>query len=531
MNPTKTFWQRPVDMLLVGVSMLLALVAIVFQNTGILPPSGTGDAIFVALIVLLLALYRPTWAFFLLIASLPLEIIDLAPGVLGSHLRPYQLIALCLAVAVIVRTLMGRGRVSWPRLHLVDGLPVLLVIGGWFGVFAATDPRASLKQSLVVLSFVLVYIVSRYFLRTVRDVMRIVPFVIGSALVTIGYAFWQNVRFALGQGHYEVMAGRPNAGFTEADWLGMFLLAVCPLILVWLWRFVHDRSRSFWGSYADLVGNWFFLVLTFGALAITVARSAWLGALAIVIVFGAVVLIEAFRGTLSHRELLWKTGFAGSALITAVLLVIGLHLTTFPLWGRAQSTGGMQVITISCVGSDVLPKSIQSVDELARYGCRHIDLEEVATEQSLGHLVTTIERPDPNVSVRATIYSRVLGVIREHPLSGIGWGSIGDVLGRDDRGAALNASDVFLEVWLGSGLLGLLAFLALWIWIIVAAFRRFLRSDDVDERSVSLFLILSWVGLTVFDGFNSGLLLGFVWVWLAVGAIAVRKSWQLPRGE
>ena len=525
LRPTKTFLERPTDMLLLASSMALFLLAIIFQDAGVLPPPSSGDALFVILIAFLLALYRPTWAFFLLVASLPLEIIDVAPGGLGVHLRPYQLLALCLIAAIVVRASTGRVRASWPRLHWTDGLIALIAIGGWLGVFAAPDPRASLKQSMVILSFVLVYAVSRYFLRTVRDVSRIVPFVVGSAIVTLGYALWQNIRFALGRSHFEVMLGRPNAGFTEADWLGMFLLVIMSISFVQIWRFIYDRSRSsFWESYLAVVGNWFFLVLILISLLVTVARSAWLGALLITIVFSVIIGIACLKKHISYQELFLKKGFVGSAVIMAILLVIGLHHTNFPLYQRVQSTSGTQVITISCLGSDeMLPKTIQNTDELAQYGCRHINLEEISAEQAVGHLVTTIDRPDPNVSVRAAIYSKVLDVLRVHPILGIGWGSIGDVLGRDERGAALNASNVFLEVWLGSGLMGLLAFVALWFWIAGAAWRLFLESTDPAERALALFLVLSWTGLTVFDSFNSGLLLGFVWVWLAIGVIVMRK--------
>jgi len=199
------------------------------------------------------------------------------------------------------------------------------------------------------------------------------------------------------------------------------------------------------------------------------------------------------------------------------------HLSRFQFFSRAQSVGsGLQKITISCLPGAESPESVNTVEQLEKLGCRHINLEDIEREITGGNVVKTIYRNDPNVNIRKEIYGKSWLAIKKNPLTGIGWGSIGKMLGTDERGANLNASNIFLEVWLGSGILGLLAFLALWIYVLLRNISNLIRAEIADERAFAVFAIVSWFGLTVANLFNSGIMLGLLWLFLAISLIETR---------
>jgi O-antigen ligase len=202
------------------------------------------------------------------------------------------------------------------------------------------------------------------------------------------------------------------------------------------------------------------------------------------------------------------------------------HLTSFQLLNRAQSTAsGLQRITVACDHDVALPENIITTDELIRYGCRHIALENIQNAQAEGNVIKELYRDDPNVSIRRDIYAKTLSIVREHFVTGIGFGSSRFFLGSDERGAGLNASNMFLEVWLGSGLIGLIAFVFVWVSIGMVSIRRLLIAQkNKDLTALYVFIFLSWIGLTIFNLFNAGLFLGFFWAWLAVAVSFVHKK-------
>ena len=307
----------------------------------------------------------------------------------------------------------------------------------------------------------------------------------------------------------EVMPGRPNGLFAEPDWLGMFLVLTIP-VLISAGYFIASRShspREFFRMKRS-IGFLLALVACFIALILTVSRSAWLGAGITAIV---AVLLALFAGRPRVAGIL--TLAIGGSMILALDLVLLIPLSDFDLFGRAGSIGsGLQTITVSCENTVILPDRIASVDELSPFGCRHIDLQEIDAEHVAGHFVSTINRTDPNVSIRKQIYDQSIMLGREHPVLGVGWGTVTQALGADTRGAGLNASDVFLEIWLGSGLIGLLGFIGFFGFVIVSALRDFFRRRE----TFPFFLIIASIGLVTFDLFNSGILLAFLWAFLGI---------------
>jgi hypothetical protein len=547
----KQFSKNPVRAYLLLANVILTIFAIWFSNVGLLPFQNLGDFAFFAILALVFALYRPGWAFVLFIGAIALENINLAPTSIGLTIRPYQLFGALTLISVIVRQLLGRQIVTLPKFRWLDGLLILFAVGGFLSGLGAIDKGLSLKQAAVATSFVALYFLVRIYVQSLGDLKRIAPFFLSSGLVVTLYAIWQNARFALGETSFEVMAGRPNGSFTEPDWLGLYLTFLFTLLLVWLFyvsknykeKEIHLIFNKFFNvQIFKKLGIYIFLLIVAIALILTVSRSAWLGALVVSFVFLKLTLIYGSSFENNNKNSFWsnillaikkpwhwKKFFGGLASLALVfILSLGIvsifKLTNFQLANRAQSTGGLQKITIACQGGlDVaVPEKISGVEELANYQCRHINLEEIEKEKKLGKLILEVYRPDPNVNIRAKIYATAFEQIKSHPIFGIGWSSIGEVLGTDERGTGLNASNILLEVWLGSGLLGFLAFVVLLGYLLGFSYFKLVKS--ASNEVASLFIFLGLLALIVPNLFNSGIFLGFVWVYLAVAVSLLAKK-------
>ena len=130
--------------------------------------------------------------------------------------------------------------------------------------------------------------------------------------------------------------------------------------------------------------------------------------------------------------------------------------------------------------------------------------------------MTEISRNDPNVQTRSMIYQKSWNEIKNHPILGIGWGNIGSVLGRDERGTPLNSSNIFLETWLGAGILGFLTLIILLGYILLKSIRNYFHAEDIMQKIINLFVIVSWFAIMIPNLFNAGIFLGIFWVWLGV---------------
>ncbi|KKP96155.1 MAG: hypothetical protein US25_C0050G0003 [Candidatus Moranbacteria bacterium GW2011_GWE1_36_7] len=543
---------------LVVTNLILVIFAIWFSNVGLLPFKNLGDFVFFAALALVLGLYRPSWTFAFFIGTLALENINLAPESLGFSLRPYQFFGSITVISLLVQFFSKRLAFSLPKFRWVDAMVLVFVVGGFLSALFATNKGMSLKQAIVAVSFVVLYFLTRTYVQSFQDVKRIFPFFLSGGLVVLLYSIWQNLRFLIGAESFEVMPGRPNSTFTEADWLGMYLVFCLAVVLTILYKVRNKKQETmtkqipnfkFQISKNDLyfVSCILYLVLTFIVLILTVSRSAWVGAVFVIIVFLKFILLENYaelgEGDRSRWKKMvnilkiqkWQWKKAGTQLLFVLIafgvaLLIAMPLTRFQIANRAVSTGGLQKITIACSGNQNIipsPQKINNTEELEKYSCRHINLEDIENEKKLGNVIMEVYRPDPNVNIRAEIYQKSWQQIKSNPVLGIGWGNISEILGTDERGAGLNASNIFLEVWLGSGIFGILSFVVLLGYIILSAVVAFFENDKKNKNSTAiLFLMAGWVAVVVPNLFNSGIFLGFIWVYfgIAVSLLAEKTN-------
>lgn len=525
-------------------NILLVLFLILLSNLKVLPVKNVGDFAFFAVLFLGLALYRPGWSFLFFMGTVALENINLAPAEIGIMVRPYQFFAALTILAIIIRLLVKRLNFKIPKLALPDFAILIFTVVGFVGIMGAADKSIGLKQSVIAASFVAIYFLVRIFIQDAEDLKKIIPFFLSSSIILVFYGIWQNIRFMNGLNHFETMPGRPNATFTEPDWLGVFLVLLLGLIYILIYQIkesclIDDPKEIRISQLYKKLFLYIYLVLIFILLVITVSRSAWLGAAAVTFIFLVSTLTNFSFGMVNWQ---WKKLINSITLIIAtaviaILYVFTFKLTNFQLFNRIQSTGtGLQKITISCdkrhcvraddceIGDGYDPPEVILYNQQLTdsYGCRHINLENIESEKIKGNKVFEIYRKDPNMSIRKEIYQKSWQEIKNRPIMGIGWGNISSVLGKDERGAGLNSSNIFLEVWLGSGILGFLCFMSVWLYILLRAIAQFIKSADVLQKSTMLFIILGWVGLTIVNLFNAGIFLGILWLYLAA-SINLRK--------
>lgn len=495
-------------------STLLAVILGWLGYAGVLPLS-IEYFVFYSILVFLFALWRPSLAFLLLLALLPLEIVTLTPPEWGVALRPYQWVALLLGLALGVQWLSRR--IHWPLFHWnhLDTLLSLLV--GVIGLAGIISQGVAVKQSIVLASFLYLYFLGRIFLRTRESVRVALPFFLIPALMSLLWGVLQNVLFLSGQASWAVMPGRPNGTLPEPDWLGLFAVFALIPLLAWLVKRIEEKEswRAYVTPFLGLGFVWLVLILT-------VSRSAWLAGGTAVAVFFAIVCINRVERSFDYAKAFLLARLIVVAFGLALIIVEAVPLSRFVLLERAASTASQfQTITIACREKVAIPEEIQHVDELAQYGCEHISLEEKTLRAERGEWVVTTERPDPNIDIRKMIYVKSWEVIQANPVLGIGLGNIGPILGVDERGASYNASNLFLEITLAGGVLALLVAVALMVVLIWYGLREWRHSRD-PLLLTSLLALL--VGFLIFNGFNTGLLLGFVWIWLALFSVIWKEN-------
>jgi len=560
-------------------AILLSVALILFDIKEIFPLGMIWSGV-LTVFIFALALWRPRQIFWIFIALLPLEsVIFLSLGNFISP-RPFQIFGGLLILAVFVRMIFGKNdfvpirfqgmfqgikkmfksknkkdsldeffekeaeqEKEIPHFCLLDLLIFVLPIFGFLSIVNASGEMLFVKQALILTSFVFIYWLSRNYLRTKKNKFEAVWFLLVGSLPVIFYGIFQAIAFQNNWVDLEVFNGRINATFTEPDWFGIFLvflLAVVFWMKFLLWNLTKEVMIGKWSL--QKFGNRIldvYVLLIFIALVLTVARSAWLGFVGVLLAyFGLLFFLFWQRKGKWAWNIFFRKPFVFiyseifyfvALVVLGVGLVYVFNLSSFNLGDRAGSSfSGMQKITISCKIDSGVPEKIQNIEELEGHGCRHINLEEAEQEKQSGLEIKEVYRPDPNIEIRKDVYSKTWQAIKSHWVLGQGIGSSGKILGQDENGAGLNASNIFLETWISIGIFGVvILLLALFVpaisscWKLI--FSLFSSDRKIDWPGIS-FVALVFMALVIPNLFNAGWLLGFFWVALAFFVDSFQKS-------
>lgn len=479
------------------------------QNTSF-PLSVT---VFLFFVFLVIAILSPRSVFVLMIASVSFEIINFLPQDWGFSLRPYQFLAGVIFLGLCIRngySFLRQMHWNFSHIHFIDIGIMLIVFGGILSSFFSDFFAESMRLSIIILSFAFLYVLVRVFLKSTKDIVLVMPYILASFVSTALYALIQNAAFLHGMAwHREIMPGRPNAFFSEPDWLGFYIALF--LFVIWFLFFSIERKKE---GERDWIGVllplWIASSFGFMALIITVSRSAWLG-----LFFGLSSLI-VWSIWKQKKQSIGKIIFFVLSLFVAILYVLILPLTNFELGNRAQSSiSGLQEITISCISKVNLPQQIALEEDLIDYNCRHINLEEIEGEKASDRYVTKIFRKDPNAEIRKDIWRKTKELIGKNFFFGIGWGGIASAFGEGSRGEYFNASNLFLGIWLGSGIGGFIGLVMIFIYLGYFSIRS-LFSKDRDTSKIGIGVLGTLIIVFVFNMFNSSESLAVMWVWLGI---------------
>ncbi len=503
-----------------------------------------------SLIAIILAVINPTMLFWLFLAAIPLDTTIVSPEWLPISLRPFQLFGILTIAGTVIHWIFHTfdlRPISFKKIcHICSILSKECRIEkkensfGWFdriifclpifallGAVNSPNKALSLKLVLVLVSFVALFWLIRTFTQTKRQMFEALWFFAVGSVPVLFFGFYQMLAFKFGWISFGIFDKRINGTFMEPDWFGMYLSILMAVILWFRFALLERKDKTMIGNLkvikllrAATIGDLFLMAIL---IILTVARSAWLG-LAAVLVAYIVLIFMRKKGTLLPKisYSLKESLIQATVILSAAVFVWGTGLSTFHIANRAvSSVSGMQKITISCEKNSKVPKKIESTDRLSEFGCFHIDLEDIAKEQKQGREVKEVFRPDPNVDVRKKIYAISWNEIKKYPLLGQGLGSSGIVLGQDEHGSNYNASNIFLESWLSMGIIGFLLVLLIFFYPIFWSLKNIFKGRNINSSS---FVLLTALAVLIPNMFNSGLLLGVVWAWIAITAGIVAGS-------
>ncbi|QQS61431.1 MAG: O-antigen ligase family protein [Candidatus Moraniibacteriota bacterium] len=477
-------------------------------------------------IFFLFSLFFFKQALSIFVVSSVFEIINFLPESVSFSLRPYQFFALSLFFSSCIRFfIFERKNIQlkfqnlFPHLkckkintipfhfRFIDGGVLLLGIGSLLSSFFSPFFQESFRLSIIMLSFLFMYGIIRWNFRTKKDVFSLFPWIIFDFFLLACWGIFQNIAFLQ---HWtfpsESMPGRPNGFFSEPDWFGLGM-ALALILLVHTFLFFREKYQK--KLFFIIIGIALLFVCV--ALIISVSRSAWLASS-----FGLIILF-IFSFLEYGMKSMQKIGFLLLFFLVAILYVRIIPLTHFELQNRFQSSiSGLQEITISCQKEMIFSENLTySLEELSKMGCYHINLEEREKEESLGKFVTRVFRNDPNVSERKNVWMKSFQALREYGFFGVGWGSMEFLFGYDGRGEILNASNIFLNIAIGSGLLGVIGLFFIFGDIVRSIFQSiFSRKRSTRIIGYGIFSTFCVVG--IFNFFNSAEFLGMLWMWLGL---------------
>lgn len=507
--------------------------------------------VFLGLVLLVgwLCFKIPKRMFLVFVMLISLENVIITPSQFPIGLRPFQLIGAILAVSLIVTALFGsssRKLLSFKDSCLLDrvlrrkkiankvrsksfGIPdraiFVFPIFAFLAIMNAPDKLIASKLAVILVSFVILFWLCRNFLHSKKDIVEALLFFVFGSIPVILWSFYQAFAKLVGLSDFEVFTARVNGTFTEPDWLGVYLTLIIATLLWFRHLAKPDTSKlMICGFGISRIFSFFlsiYFIIAFAVLVLTVSRSAWLGVLAVYGVYLGMLIVD----WLVHRSVslgkIVKDFIVIGVLSSLAVLVVGVTgLSTFHFGNRAASSiSGKQLITISCLKKIELPQEIRTMEELDIFGCAHIDLEQIDSEKAEGKIISTIFRPDPNVDIRKDIYKKTWSQIKKYPLLGQGLGSATSFLGTDNHGSGLNASNIVLEILLSMGIFAVIIAVSVVVFLLSWSIRRLFK---FKEHVFSSLILLTTVAIIVPNMFNSGLLMGMFWFWLAMSVSIFR---------
>lgn len=438
--------------------------------------------------------------FWTLIFLIPFEIykLDVIQGILS--LRPYQIIEFILLI--FLAFYYFKRKIKPKELLVPFRSPISKLLAVYFVVslislINSPDLKNGIQETLVLLSFLAIYWLVLFFIRTSKDVKNIFIVIIASGVMTAIIGLVQTLAYKFGLELIEVMPGRPNSILPEPDWFGLFMVFVFAVLLS-LQYTIKSEDEVLW---INLLKNkyvyYIIQCLFFVSIILALARASWLAGIALIGLYVFLIFIDKNN----HFSLAF---IQGTKILTVFLISLGIiyvfGLTPFSLKNRFLS-----IATGEEIHAVIIDK--ETGKEIT------IKKEKVKEYKNKGIEVIAKKVNDINFLKRKESFSNNSDIILKHPLLGIGFGGISSVFGQ-----GVNASNIFMEIWIATGVIGLIIFGLIFYLIFREWLVFFIKKRGKNNQPYLFFIILGLVVIIIPNIFNSGLFLGFFWVYLGIAA-------------
>lgn len=441
----------------------------------------------------------PKALFFLLVFLIPFEIYKLPVGGI-IHLRPYQIAALVLLLMVGYHYLAGKistGDLMRPLKSPISKILFIYFLISLISLVNAPDLKNGLQDTLILLSFLIIYWLVAYFVHTASDAAAALFTIVLSGFFASLVGLAQIIAYKAGMKLIEVMPGRPNSILPEPDWFGFFMvLALASLIAV---KYLKQKDTKL-AAFKVFRSNYFqsiIHVLFYMMIILTVARASWLAAIAIIGFF--IFLIFIYK-----NNSIYSAFSEGLKILVVFLVSLGIiysfSLTDFSLKNRFLS-----IITreeVHAVATD--PESGEEIS---------ISREKAEEYKKKGIEVKKKKVKDVNVLRRTESFTDSLDIAFKHPVLGIGFGGITTVFGE-----GINANNIFIEILVATGVIGLMVFMPIFYYIFREGIYCFIKRRGSENIGFLFFILLGLIAMTIPNVFNSGLFLGFFWLYLGLAS-------------
>ncbi len=414
-------------------------------------------------------IFRKLW--YLLIFMLPFEILQIS--IQGFQIRIYQVIIL---IVLLLSIYLYRDNIQSKINYILKNIfnleiyyqniylilfTLIWIIASISGYFYGGDINQSFIKSAIALLYLILFIIIFYGIRNKNQLYNVFKTLFYSTGVLILIGVYEGIAFKFGWNTFTVFDGRVDSLLPEPNWLAMFLTIIYAILLP-----IQLNLQKKWSLWYLMLGLLFIVIAS-------LTRASWL---AIFIITGIFFLRNIIWGDKKKNLLKYMTSIAITIFLAVILSQTGI--TGFNLKDRALS-----IFTQDMVYYD---------KEITQYN----QDEEISKN---------IEK-DINIIKRQDDYNNALEIGTEYFLTGVGFNGYEHRVG-DGR----NASNLFLGVFVSSGIIGVSILFTIFYTLVKQSF--FFYSSDTKLSNIILNIILA---ITITGMFNDPYLMGFLWIILAI---------------
>ena len=472
-------------------------------------------------------------------------ILVLSPLMRGLFFEPDLVlteVAVGLVSLVMAADMLMKGRAY--RLSAMEGAVFALALAYALAVVGAVDLRGAIMETMKYITYALVFVATVYLARSPRDASRILALLWLAAVVTALVGVLAAVKVFPFPGAVE---GRVIAStFQYKNALAAYLLAafIIGLGLV-------STSKGLFGRLAVPAGNFVLLLVLFN----TFSRGTWILMPIVLIVYSLLLPRDRQFRNLYHIFLTVGVGFfAGRYFVQAVAEDHLLAAEAWVVLGAAATAGGSLVYDVlirlveSWRAEDTVKKVTANV--LAAFLVLNVGAYvyyAYSTAPALsGEIVPgriksysqTIHPGAGSYDIRSDYYRTALAIARDYPVNGTGGRGWASIYHRYQPYLTYSTEvhNHYLQVLVEAGIIGLAAYVALWVLAGLAVYRlyRSLRPSRPAQAAADSGWVLTWAGaaaaLTIgihsFYDFDLSLPAVAVFLWVLFGLIRSALDWQ-----